>query len=84
MATDVYALGCMLYEMLAGRRAAAGSILATLQAAHCRGELRPLSGDVAAGVSDVLAEKAHPFGAQPFGINDPFGCLPGKRKAGDG
>jgi len=40
--TDVYALGCMLYEMLAGQRAVKGHTIETLQRAHCTGELCPL------------------------------------------
>ena len=40
VATDVYALGCILYEMLAGQRAVAGHSLATLERAHCGGEVR--------------------------------------------
>jgi tetratricopeptide (TPR) repeat protein len=42
VATDVYALGCMLQEMAAGQRAAPGRSLTALQRAHCQGGLRPL------------------------------------------
>jgi tetratricopeptide (TPR) repeat protein len=42
VATDVYALGCMLQEMAAGQRAAPGRSLTALQRAHCQGDLRPL------------------------------------------
>jgi tetratricopeptide (TPR) repeat protein len=39
--TDIYALGCILYEMLAGYPAALGSSIAELRASHCSGNLRP-------------------------------------------
>jgi len=35
--TDIYALGCILYEMLAGQQAALGDSLAALQRTHCTG-----------------------------------------------
>ena len=55
MATDVYALGCILYEMLAGQRAVEGHSLRALERAHCRGETRPLPQGVPAAVAGVLA-----------------------------
>jgi len=45
-ATDIYALGCFLHEMLAGQRAVSGHNLAALQRAHCAGEIRPLPVDL--------------------------------------
>jgi tetratricopeptide (TPR) repeat protein len=53
-ATDVYALGCILYEMVAGQRAAAGTSLAALERAHCRGELRRLAAGVRGALGEVL------------------------------
>ena len=53
--TDVYALGCILYEMLAGQHAAAGHSLATLERAHCRGDLRPLPSRLPPGVAAIVA-----------------------------
>ena len=53
--TDVYALGCILYEMLAGQHAVAGHSLATLKRAHCSGDVRPLPRGLPAGVATIMA-----------------------------
>jgi tetratricopeptide (TPR) repeat protein len=55
IATDIYALGCILYEMLAGERAVGGSSLAALERAHCGGQLRPLPAGLPGPVGVVLA-----------------------------
>ena len=41
-ATDVYALGCIVYEMLVGRHAVAGRTVEALRRAHCEGKVDPL------------------------------------------
>jgi tetratricopeptide (TPR) repeat protein len=54
-ATDVYALGCMLYEMIVGQHAVGEGSLKALGRAHCSGDLRPLPGDMPTVVKDVLS-----------------------------
>jgi len=53
-ATDVYALGCILYEMVAGQRAVSGHSLAALQRAHCAGQVCPLPEGLPAAVSEIV------------------------------
>ena len=52
--TDVYALGCILYEMLTGERVVSGRSLTGLQAAHCQGRLRPIPQDLPNSVTGFL------------------------------
>ncbi len=52
--TDIYAFGCILYEMLTGQRLASGNSISELQVAHCAGKLRPLPAAVPSEVRDIL------------------------------
>lgn len=54
VATDVYALGCILHEMLTGEHAAVGSSVPALEYAHCAGELRPLPKSVPNPVRETV------------------------------
>lgn len=53
-ATDIYAVGLILYEMLAGRPAADGRDIASLAKVHRSGNLRPLQADLPAAVAALL------------------------------
>jgi tetratricopeptide (TPR) repeat protein len=54
VATDAYALGCILFEMLAGQRAVTGRSLAALERAHCQGEMHPLPTDLPGAVRALV------------------------------
>jgi serine/threonine protein kinase len=53
VATDVYALGCMLVEMLTGQWAVEGKSIEALQQAHCAGQVRALPASLPAGVHEL-------------------------------
>lgn len=52
--TDMYALGCILYEMLSGKRVATGETMAALQRSHLEGNLRPLPDALPGEVSAIV------------------------------
>ena len=52
--TDIYTLGSILFEMLSGHRAASGSKISELKAAHCSGSLCPLSVEWPLEVRELL------------------------------
>jgi tetratricopeptide (TPR) repeat protein len=52
--TDIYALGCILLEMLSGNRPVNGYSLSDLQAAHCNGKLQPIPQNLPASVRSLL------------------------------
>jgi eukaryotic-like serine/threonine-protein kinase len=52
--TDIYAFGCLLYEILSGQRAAAAKTTAELRAVHCQGMLRPVPADIPPEIQQIL------------------------------
>lgn len=52
--TDIYALGCILYEMLTGQHLVDGDSLEALEHAHCVGELQPLLDCLPASVRELV------------------------------
>jgi len=52
--TDVYALGCILIEMLSGNPAAVGKTISELQGMHCEGKLRTLADKVPEQIRKVV------------------------------
>lgn len=53
-ATDVYALGCILYEMIIGQFAVIADSLEELQRKHCEGKISPVEVTLSTDVARVL------------------------------
>jgi tetratricopeptide (TPR) repeat protein len=58
--TDIYALGCIVYEMLSGERVAQGRTIGEIQAAHCNDKLRPISSHNSVLVREILVHSLSP------------------------
>ena len=52
--TDVYALGCILVEMLTGKRAVLGDNLLALEQAHCEGQVQALPASLPEAVISLV------------------------------
>ena len=58
--TDLYAFGCMLYEMLVGNFAAEGETIAELQASHCSGRIRALPMNLSRDLLELVTRCLQP------------------------
>jgi tetratricopeptide (TPR) repeat protein len=54
--TDVYALGCILYEMIMGQHVVEGKTINQLKDAHCNGKIKPMSGAISTNVLALLTK----------------------------
>lgn len=72
--TDIYALGCILYEMISGQHAAMGKNVNELQVAHCMGNLSPLSADLPHDVCNILTRSTSRLPTERYQNWDEFVC----------
>ena len=54
--TDIYAFGCILYEMVTGQPAAEGNSLTEVALAHTSGQLRPLPANTPQPIQTLIAQ----------------------------
>jgi serine/threonine protein kinase len=54
--TDAYAFGCILYELLCGKRIVAGNTISELEVSHCKGELRPVPVNLSENINLLLTK----------------------------
>ena len=52
--TDVYALGCILLEMITGKQAVLGDNLRALEQAHCEGQVQALPASLPEAIGDLV------------------------------
>lgn len=52
--TDIYSFGCVLFEMLSGQQVVNAHTISELQAAHCKGKLRPIPSSLPKNLTILL------------------------------
>lgn len=64
--TDIYSLGCILYEMVIGQTAAEGMTIYDLLNSHCKGKLRSIPKVLSEDVSEIIQRCLRLFGREPY------------------